>query len=92
MRVEFDPAKNLRNIQTRGLSFDLVRHLDWETALAVEDRRKDYGERRFRVLGMIDGLLHAVVITPRSGGIRVISLRRANLRERSSYAQATNQD
>lgn len=90
MRVEFDPAKNLHNIRTRGLSFDLVLHLDWETALAVEDARQDYGERRFRVLGMIDGLLYAVVITPRSGGMRVISLRRANSRERSSYAEATN--
>lgn len=90
MRVEFDPDKNLRNIRNRGLSFDLARHLDWETALALEDTRKDYGERRFRVLGVIDGLLYAVAITPRSGGMRVISLRRANLRERSIYAEATN--
>jgi hypothetical protein len=64
--------------------------LDWETALSIEDTRKDYGERRFRVLGMIGGLLYAVVITPRSGGMRVISLRRANLKERSSYAEATS--
>jgi len=75
-------------MQTRGLSFELVQHLDWETALVIEDTRKDYGEPRFRALGMIDGLLYAVVITPRSGGIRVISLRRANLKERSSYAEA----
>jgi uncharacterized protein len=73
VRVEFDAAKNLRNIQIRGLSLELVQRLDWETALAIEDIRKDYGERRFRVLGMIDGFLYAVVITPCSGGIRVIS-------------------
>lgn len=91
MRVEFDPAKNLHNVGLRGLSFDLVHHLDWDTALAVEDTRRDYGERRFRILGVIDGLLYAVVITPRSGGVRVISLRRANLRERTSYAEATNE-
>ena len=60
--------------------------LEWETALAVEDTRKDYGERRFRVLGIIDELLYAVVITPRSG-MRVIGLRRASLKERSSYAK-----
>ena len=87
MRVEFDPAKNLRNIQTRGLSFDLASSIEWETALALEDTRKDYGERRFRILGTIDGPLYAVVVTPRSGGIRVISLRRANLRERRMYAE-----
>jgi uncharacterized protein len=89
-RVEFDPAENLHNIRTRGLSFDVVLQLEWETALAVEDTRKDYGERRFRVLGVIDGLLYAVVITPRSGGTRVISLKRASLKERSSYAKAIN--
>ena len=90
VRVEFDPFKNLRNIRTRGLSFDLVLQLDWESALALEDTRKDYGEHRFCILGMIDGLLYAVVITPRAGGMRVISLRRANLKERSSYAKAIN--
>ena len=90
VRVEFDPVKNLRNIQTRGLSFDLARSLDWETAVALEDTRRNYGERRFRVLGAINGPLYAVVITPRSGGIRVISLRRANLRERRMYAETIN--
>ena len=66
--------------------------LDWETALTIEDTRQDYGERRFRILGMIDGLLYAAVITPRSSGMRVISLRRANLKERRSYAEETNKD
>jgi hypothetical protein len=65
--------------------------LDWETALALEDTRGDYGERRFRVLGIIVGPLYTAVISPHSGGIRVISLRRANLRERRMYAEATDQ-
>ncbi len=90
MHVEFDPAKNLHNIKTRGLSFELVQRLDWETALAIEDTRQDYGERRFRVLGMIDGLMYALVITPRSGGMRIISLRRANLKERRHYAETVD--
>ena len=50
MRITFDPAKNARNIEERGLPFELVAQLDWETAVAVEDTRKDYGERRLRVL------------------------------------------
>jgi uncharacterized DUF497 family protein len=90
--VEFDPTRTCATYEPRGLSFDLARHLDGETALALEDTRKDYGERGFRVLGVIDGLLYAVVITPRSGGMRVISLRRPNLRERSIYAEANNAD
>ena len=61
--------------------------MDFETAIAIEDSRKDYGEQRLRVLGTIDGKLHAAVITPRGETIRVISLRRANKREERAYAK-----
>jgi uncharacterized DUF497 family protein len=36
--------------------------------------RKDHGERRLRVLGFIDGLLHAAVVTPRGEKIRAIHM------------------
>ena len=41
MRLTFDPAKNARNIAERGLSFERVAELDWETAVSQEDTRKD---------------------------------------------------
>jgi uncharacterized protein len=46
MNVTFDPAKNARNVAERGLSFERVAELDWETAISEEDSRSDYGERR----------------------------------------------
>ena len=52
----------------------------------VEDTRKDYEERRFQALGMIDEHLHMLVFTPRNCAVHVISLRRANQRERTRYA------
>jgi uncharacterized DUF497 family protein len=61
--------------------------MDLEQALSVVDRRRNYGELRLRVLGLIDGRLHAAVITPRGENIRVISLRRANRREERTYAK-----
>ncbi len=61
--------------------------MDLETAISLEDTRKDYGERRLRVLGTIDGKLHTAVVTPRGETIRVISLRRANRREERAYAK-----
>ena len=61
--------------------------MEFETAISLEDTRKDYGERRLRVLGTIDGELHAAVITPRGETLRVISLRRANKREERAYAK-----
>jgi uncharacterized protein len=87
MLVEFNAAKNAANLCRHGIG--LVRFLDLETDTAVseEDRRADYGERRFRVLGFIDGRLHTAAITHRGEKIRVISLRRANRREEKSYAK-----
>ncbi len=87
MLLEFDKAKNARNIRERGISFERFADIDAETALSGEDVRKDYGERRLRVLGFIDGLLYAAVVTPRGEKIRVISLRRANRREERAYAK-----
>lgn len=87
MQLEFDPAKNARNIRERGISFERFADLDLETALSVEDNRVDYGERRVRILGHIDGLVHVAVITLRGDKVRVISLRRANRREEGAYAK-----
>ena len=85
MPVNYDPAKSKRNEVGRGLAFSLANEFDWSTALAVEDTRKDYGERRYQALGMIGKNLHMLVFTPRNGAVHVISLRRANQRERRRY-------
>jgi hypothetical protein len=88
--ITFDPAKNAANIRERGLPFSLVMdQFDWASAQVIEDRRKDYGERRFRAFGYIGARLHAVAYTPREGGMHVISLRKANKRERQRYAAKT---
>lgn len=89
MRITYDPAKSARNVAERGLSFDLVALLDWETAIAREDRRRDYGERRMRVMATLDGRLHVAVITTRGDATHVISFRKANRKERRDYAQET---
>lgn len=81
MKITYDPLKNAANIERRALPFDLIEDLDWATAVIVEDLRRDYGERRYRVFGYIGGRLYAAVFTPRSDAIHVISLRKANSRE-----------
>tara|TARA_R110002049_G_scaffold244161_1_gene418121 strand:+ start:413 stop:682 length:270 start_codon:yes stop_codon:yes gene_type:complete len=87
MRITFDPAKNERNIAERGLSFDLVADLEWDTALAEEDTRREYGERRLRVLALLGDRLHAAVITYRNEAVHVISFRKANDREVRRYGK-----
>lgn len=53
MNISFDLAKSERNERERGLAFSLVEQLDWSDAVIEEDDRRDYGERRYRVLGFI---------------------------------------
>ena len=89
MRVTYDPAKSLRNEEDRGASFVLAEDFDWSSALIVEDTREDYRERRYQALGFIGEALHMLVFTPRGGAIHVVSLRRANRRERTRYATQT---
>lgn len=81
MEITFDPKKNAVNIRERQLSFEEVSKLEWSSALIIEDVRRDYGERRFRVFGYIDDRLYTVVFTPRENTVRVISFRKANIQE-----------
>jgi uncharacterized protein len=91
VEVTFDPAKNERNIKERGLSFERAADFDFETAVFVEDDRKDYGEKRIRSLGMPDGRLHPLVFTMRGQVLRVISFRKAKTSEVRQYEEATQQ-
>ena len=91
MIIEFDPAKNAKNIAERSLSFDRVIDFDFETAVYVIDDRHDYGEIRRIAAGYLDGRLHILCFAFISGGIRVISFRKANNREARRYdKQITN--
>lgn len=85
MKIEFDPAKSARNVELRGLPFDLVQDFEWEGAVVSEDARFPYRETRFNALGLIGERLHIVCFTAVAGGIRVISFRKANERERVRY-------
>jgi uncharacterized DUF497 family protein len=81
MNIEFDPAKNEKNIRERGLSFERVTEIDFDTALIYPDTRHDYGETRYISLCYLEKRLHVLVFTEIEQGIRVISFRKANDKE-----------
>jgi uncharacterized DUF497 family protein len=85
MKIAFDPAKSERNVQGRGLSFDLVADFDFESAQITEDARRNYGEVRYRAIGRMGGVIAVVVFTMREDSLRVISLRLAGRKERMKY-------
>jgi uncharacterized DUF497 family protein len=89
VNISFDVSKSERNVALRGISVELAIGFEWDSALIVEDVRRNYGESRFQALGKIEGRLHMLVFTPRERKAHVISLRKANKREVKRYeAQA----
>ncbi len=88
MTIEFDPNKNQRNIETRGIDFNDAALFNWDTAVITKDTRKDYGEPRFIAYGTIEGRLMVLVFTLRGETLRVISLRKANEREAKRYGNS----
>lgn len=88
MEISFDPEKNARNIRERNLSFELAAEFDFESAVTTEDTRQDYGEPRFRSMGRIASELYALVFTVRGEALHIISLRKANRRERARYEKS----
>ena len=88
MLIEYDPVKNQTNVHSRSLSFDRVTEFDFESARILQDTRRHYPEPRFVAAGFLDARLHILCFTPITGGVRVISFRKANAREVKSYEQA----
>lgn len=92
MEITFDPVKNARNIAERGLSFERVAEVDFNTASIHVDSRQDYGETRYVALCYLDRRLHVLCFIETENGIRVISFRRANGREARRYGKAKTID
>jgi len=86
LEYEWDEAKNARCLRERGFTFDdAVEAFADPNALIDRDSRVAYGERRYRLLGSIDGRLHVVIFTERGTKKRIISARKANRREQKHY-------
>lgn len=90
MVAEFDPRKDAANVRKHGVSLsegDGV--LNDPLALTVEDEAAE-GEQRFVTMGMnAFGSLMVVVHTPRDNGSRIISVRRADPKERRDYEKGS---
>jgi uncharacterized protein len=84
--TEFDPKKDAANRKKHGVSLsegDGV--LNDPLALTLEDKSAE-GEQRFVTIGMnVFGSLMVVVHTPSGENVRIISVRRADPKERRNY-------
>ena len=83
MEISFDPRKNERNLRERSLGFDEAVNFDFLSATYLSEVRK--GENRLVAIGYLGRRLHVLCFVPT--GIRVISFRKANVREARRYAK-----
>ena len=88
-RIAFDPGKDASNQAKHGVSLALANRQEWDTLLCKPDTRRDYGEARQIGYAIAGERLFCVVFVDRPGGApierRIISLRKANIREVKSY-------
>ena len=91
-RFEWDPAKATANQRKHGVSFETATRVFADPyALFEQDRIVD-DELRWQAIGVIDGLVlltvvHTVHEQESVEGIRIISARRANHKERRRYEE-----
>jgi uncharacterized DUF497 family protein len=86
MNIIFDPEKDSVNYLKHGVSLADAALIEWATAVIWLDVRYDYQDPRMIGLGYIRDRLFCVVFVDRADNRRIISLRKANLREINRYA------
>lgn len=85
MKVEFDEAKRAGTLEQRGLDMARAGEVFDGATLTIEDDRMDYGETRYITIGFLDERMVVLVWTPRGDVHRIISMRKANDREKAIY-------
>ena len=91
MKLSWNEAKRRATLEERGLDFADASELFEGLSFTIEDKRKDYGERRYSSSGHIGIRLCFVVWTPRGDVRHIISLRKANEREQKRFKIQTEQ-
>ena len=86
MNLEFNKFKRDKTLNERGLDFARANEFFDNFHFTAQDRREMYEEHRFITVGYLDARLIVLVWTPRGEARRIISMRRANDREKAIYA------
>lgn len=86
IQFEWDFAKTDANLEKHGIDFDdAVRVFEDPRAQTTDVAMPEYGEERFKTVGMVDERIIAVIYTDRGANRRLISARRSRRNERRDY-------
>jgi uncharacterized DUF497 family protein len=87
MEITFDPVKRDKTLRERKLDFLRAVEIFEGPNYRFVDDRFDYGEERIVTIGYLDERMMVVVWTQRGSARHVISMRKANDREKVRYGR-----
>ncbi len=89
LTFEWDPQKAASNFVKHGITFSLAASAFADPySLTILDPKHSQAENRFILLGKTSvGIIVVVVHVERGARLRIISARRANIKERRTYAE-----
>lgn len=87
MIIEYDHAKREATLKNRGLDFARAAEVFAGNYFTGPNIRLNYHEPIFVTVGFIDSRLVVLVWTPRGEVSRIISMRKANAREKTIFAK-----
>ena len=85
MDIEFDAAKDEINRLKHGVPLVLGAEVLMNRIGQIDDDRRDYGEARFNVFGLVNGRLFVCTYTMRGATYRLISVRKASKQEQRRW-------
>lgn len=91
MAFEWDESKNEANIRKYGISFEAAFEVFAGPVVFIPDVRRLYGEDRWIVGGHWRGRMVVTVVSRRGPNIRIISMRKANPREKKKISEKLSQ-
>ena len=87
-RFEWDDGKARLNLANHKIDFEDAKLVFQDPGFVDDDDdTMDYGEDRYRAVGMVNGRLIAVFYTMRESRIRIISARFATRKECNEYVR-----
>jgi len=85
MKIVWDEAKRRANLKKHGFDFVYAPAAFAGITYTIEDRRFEYGERRFITFGMLRDTVVVMAHTETARELRIISMRKATRHEQSIY-------
>ncbi len=85
MKFEWDQNKIRKNIERHGFDFNDTKEVFEGLKATFPDDRFDYEEDRYVTLGLLGSVVVYIAHTYRDEQIRLISMRKATVKERRIY-------